>query len=142
MGEVSSYQLPSHKDKGDQSSICVSCPNAKKPKAKADIVQDKDWYYASHEEPLSSKSTDEELMSIDDLLMQISDDMMLPSVSAAEITNIKYGLTMKINEVQDKDWYYASLPTISANDKGKEPLEAADVVKGKPAREIVTTGLF
>ncbi|KZV41887.1 hypothetical protein F511_32573 [Dorcoceras hygrometricum] len=37
MGEVRSYQLPSHKEKGEQSSIYVGCPNAKKPKAKADI---------------------------------------------------------------------------------------------------------
>ncbi|KZV44683.1 embryo-abundant family protein [Dorcoceras hygrometricum] len=86
---------------------------------------------------LCNKPTDEEMMSIDGFLMQISDDMMLPSVSAAEITKIKFGLSVKINEVQDKDWYYASLPTISANDKGKEPLETADVVKGNPAREMV-----
>ncbi|KZV41531.1 hypothetical protein F511_32373 [Dorcoceras hygrometricum] len=57
------------------------------------------------------------------------------AISAAEITKIKFGLTVKINEVQDKDWYYASLPQISATNKGKEPLEEVDVVKGNPARE-------
>ncbi|KZV25338.1 histone-lysine N-methyltransferase 2D-like [Dorcoceras hygrometricum] len=53
---------------------------------------------------LSTKPTDEELMSLDDFLMQISDDMMLPSVTAAEVTNIKFGLTVEIQEVQDTDW--------------------------------------
>ncbi|KZV32763.1 pentatricopeptide repeat-containing protein mitochondrial [Dorcoceras hygrometricum] len=86
---------------------------------------------------LSTKPTDEELMSLDDLLMQISDDMMLPSVTAAEVTKIKFGLTVEIHEVQDTDWYYASLPKISAHDKGKKLLEADDVVKGNPAREMV-----
>ncbi|KZV38406.1 hypothetical protein F511_27708 [Dorcoceras hygrometricum] len=85
---------------------------------------------------LCNKPTDEELMSIDDFLTQISDDMMLPSVTAAEVTKIKFGLSVEINEVHDKDWYYASLPQISATDKGKEPLEEADVVKGNPAREM------
>ncbi|KZV54160.1 Galactomannan galactosyltransferase [Dorcoceras hygrometricum] len=86
---------------------------------------------------LSNNPSDEELMSLDDLLMQISDDMRLPSVTAAEVTKIKSGLPVEIHEVQDKDWYYASLPKISAHDKGKKPLEADDVVKGNPAREMV-----
>ncbi|KZV40276.1 hypothetical protein F511_17684 [Dorcoceras hygrometricum] len=88
-------------------------------------------------ELLFNKPTDEELMSIDDLLMQISDDMMLPSVTVAEVTKMKFGLSVEINEVQDKDWYYASLPQISATHKGKDPLEESDVVKGNPAREMI-----
>ncbi|KZV58413.1 hypothetical protein F511_14769 [Dorcoceras hygrometricum] len=52
---------------------------------------------------LSNNPTDEELMSLDDLLMQIYDDMMLPSVTAADVTKIKFGLTVQIHEVQDKD---------------------------------------
>ncbi|KZV24066.1 hypothetical protein F511_24373 [Dorcoceras hygrometricum] len=52
---------------------------------------------------LSTMPTDKDLMSLDDLLMQISDDMMLPSVTAAEVTKIKFGLTVEIHEVQDKD---------------------------------------
>ncbi|KZV50727.1 hypothetical protein F511_20054 [Dorcoceras hygrometricum] len=43
------------------------------------------------EEASSSKNQPEELMSLDDLLMQITEDMMLPSVSAAEITKIRLG---------------------------------------------------
>ncbi|KZV32676.1 hypothetical protein F511_21223 [Dorcoceras hygrometricum] len=86
---------------------------------------------------LCNKPTDEELMTIDDLLMQIYDDMMLPSVTAAKVTKIKFGLSVEINEVQNKDCYYVSLPQISATDKGKEPLEEVDVVKGNPAREMV-----
>ncbi|KZV40461.1 cell division control protein 2 [Dorcoceras hygrometricum] len=84
-----------------------------------------------------SNPTDEEQISLDDLLMQISDDMMLPSVTAAEITKIMSDLPVKIKEVQEHDWYYANLPKIYATEKGKAPLEEADPVKGNPAREMV-----
>ncbi|KZV20900.1 hypothetical protein F511_27769 [Dorcoceras hygrometricum] len=86
---------------------------------------------------VSSKHTEEEHMSIDDLLLQISDDMMLPSVTAAEITKIRLGDSITINEVQERDWYYASLPRISTHDKGKEPLEENEPVRGNPAKETV-----
>ncbi|KZV34269.1 mucin-2-like [Dorcoceras hygrometricum] len=86
---------------------------------------------------LNNTTNDEELMSVDDLLMQISNIMMLPSVTAAEVTKIEFGLTVEIHEVQDKDCYYASLPKISAHDKGKKPLATDDVVKGNLAREMV-----
>ncbi|KZV36877.1 hypothetical protein F511_18050 [Dorcoceras hygrometricum] len=86
------------------------------------------------EKSVSSNQTDDEQMSLDDLLMQITDNMMLPSVTAAEITKIKSDLPVEIKEVHDQDWYYASLPKISATEKGKVPLEEADTVKGNPAR--------
>ncbi|KZV31146.1 glycine C-acetyltransferase [Dorcoceras hygrometricum] len=89
------------------------------------------------EKAVGRNQKDEELMSIDDLLMQIFDNMMLPSVTAAEVTKIRLGSSIAINEVQDRDWYYASLPRISIHDKGKEPLEEFDIVKGNPAREMV-----
>ncbi|KZV24008.1 CBL-interacting protein kinase 10-like [Dorcoceras hygrometricum] len=89
------------------------------------------------EKSAGSNPTDEELMSIDDLLMQISDNMMLPSVTAAEVTKIRFSSSIEINEVQDRDWYYANLPRISTHDKGKEPLEEDEFVKGNPAREMV-----
>ncbi|KZV30701.1 hypothetical protein F511_42208 [Dorcoceras hygrometricum] len=75
------------------------------------------------EKPIGSKHTTEEHMSIDDLLMQISEDMMLPSVTAAEITKVRLGESINIHEVQEHDLYYASLPRISIHDKGKEKLE-------------------
>ncbi|KZV58114.1 developmentally-regulated G-protein 3 [Dorcoceras hygrometricum] len=86
---------------------------------------------------VGSKHTEEEHMSIDDLLLQISDDMMLLSVTAAEITKIRLGESININEVQERDWYYASLPRISTHDKGKEPLEENEPVIGNPAKETV-----
>ncbi|KZV32751.1 hypothetical protein F511_31899 [Dorcoceras hygrometricum] len=86
---------------------------------------------------VGSNQIDEELMTLDDLLMQISDDMMLPSVTAAEITKIKSDLPIEIKEVHDQDCYYSSLPKISATEKGKAPLEEDDTVKGNPAREMV-----
>ncbi|KZV52060.1 hypothetical protein F511_19404 [Dorcoceras hygrometricum] len=89
------------------------------------------------EKAIGRNQTDEELMSTDDLLMQISDNMMLPSVTAAEVTKIRLGSSIAINEVQDRDWYYASIPRIYIHDKGKEPLKEVDIVKGNPAREMV-----
>ncbi|KZV21039.1 hypothetical protein F511_09293 [Dorcoceras hygrometricum] len=86
---------------------------------------------------VGSKQVAEELMSIDGLLLQIPDDMLLPSVSAVEITKIRLGESISINEVQERDLYYASLPRISALDKGKEILEEDEPVKGNPARETV-----
>ncbi|KZV24942.1 hypothetical protein F511_17508 [Dorcoceras hygrometricum] len=81
-----------------------------------------------------SMHTNKEHMSIDDLLLQISDDMMLPSVNAAEITKIRLGESIHIPGVQECDLYYASLPI---HDKGKEILEEDELVRGNPARETV-----
>ncbi|KZV20296.1 hypothetical protein F511_43000 [Dorcoceras hygrometricum] len=70
------------------------------------------------EKSVGSKHYNEEQMSLDDLLMQISEDMMLPSITVAEVTKIR-------------------LAEISTHDKGKEPLEEDEPVKGNPARETV-----
>ncbi|KZV24667.1 hypothetical protein F511_35726 [Dorcoceras hygrometricum] len=86
---------------------------------------------------VGSKQIAKEFMSIDDLLLKIPDDMLLPSVTAAEITKIRLGESISINEVQERDLYYASLPRISTLDKGKEILEEDEPVKGNPARETV-----
>ncbi|KZV55009.1 hypothetical protein F511_33843 [Dorcoceras hygrometricum] len=64
----------------------------------------------------NSKLVTEEHMSIDDLLMQISEDMMLPSVTAAEITKISLGESISIPVAQERDLFYASLPRISIHD--------------------------
>ncbi|KZV35983.1 hypothetical protein F511_16965 [Dorcoceras hygrometricum] len=93
--------------------------------------------FVDMDKAVGSKHTEEEHMSIDDLLLQISDDMMLPSVTAAEIKKIRLGESININEVQERDWYYASLPRISTHDKGKEPLEENEPVRGNPAKETV-----
>ncbi|KZV39426.1 hypothetical protein F511_24130 [Dorcoceras hygrometricum] len=85
----------------------------------------------------NSKPVTEEHMSIDDILMQISEDMMLPSVTAAEITKIRLGESISIPGVQERDLFYASLPRISIHDKGKEILVEDDPVRGNPARETV-----
>ncbi|KZV26871.1 hypothetical protein F511_22432 [Dorcoceras hygrometricum] len=84
-----------------------------------------------------SKPIPEEDMSIDDLLLLISTDMMLPSVTATEITKIRLGESISINEVRERDVYLASLPRISIHDKGKDILEEDEPVRGNPARETV-----
>ncbi|KZV57785.1 splicing factor 3B subunit 1-like [Dorcoceras hygrometricum] len=81
-----------------------------------------------------SKS-DEESMSIEDILKQIQEGMMLPSFTAAEPTRIKFGRGIEIPEVSEGDWYKASLPRIATTEKGKVPL-VEDEIKGHPAREM------
>ncbi|KZV44209.1 hypothetical protein F511_43454 [Dorcoceras hygrometricum] len=89
------------------------------------------------EKPIGSKHTTEEHMSIDNLLMQISEDMMLPSVTAIEITKIRLGESINIHEVQERDLYYASLPRISIHDKGKEILEEYELRGQKQRLKII-----
>ncbi|KZV55036.1 hypothetical protein F511_10158 [Dorcoceras hygrometricum] len=79
----------------------------------------------------------EETMSIDDLLLQISDDLMLPSITAVELTKIRLGESLNFGDVQERDMYYASLPRISSHDKGKWILVEDEPVRGNPAREVV-----
>ncbi|KZV42310.1 dystroglycan-like [Dorcoceras hygrometricum] len=43
-------------------------------------------------------------MSIDDLLLQISNDMLLPSITATEITKIQRGESVSITEARERDW--------------------------------------
>ncbi|KZV44705.1 hypothetical protein F511_37408 [Dorcoceras hygrometricum] len=84
-------------------------------------------------ELIETSTSDEESMSIDDILMQIPEEMILPSVTAEEPTNILFGHGISFKEV---NWYKASLPQIDADDKGKEPL--VEEIKGNPAKEMFT----
>ncbi|KZV50464.1 leucine-rich repeat extensin-like protein 6 [Dorcoceras hygrometricum] len=77
-------------------------------------------------------TTDEESMYIEENLAQIPDNMFLPSIKAADITQIRYGQGIEIREV---DFYKASIPQIDDSDKGKESL-VEDSIQGHPAREI------
>ncbi|KZV20546.1 hypothetical protein F511_30119 [Dorcoceras hygrometricum] len=105
---------------------------------KQDSEEEIDFYVAkTGEEASSGKHHPEELKSLDDLLIQISEDTMMPSVTAVEITKIRLGESINIQEVQERDVYYASLPRISIHDKWKEPLVEDEPVKGNPARESV-----
>ncbi|KZV18457.1 dystroglycan-like [Dorcoceras hygrometricum] len=65
----------------------------------------------------NSKPVTEEDMSIDDLLLQISNDMLLPSITATEITKIRLGESISINESDleiDSDFEesYSDAPTV------------------------------
>ncbi|KZV50594.1 Helicase protein with RING/U-box domain [Dorcoceras hygrometricum] len=79
--------------------------------------------------------TDEESMSIEDLLQQIPGDAMFPSVFSAKPTKIKFELGIQIPGIHKVGKYKANLPKIAATDKGKEPL-VVDTIQGHPAREI------
>ncbi|KZV34146.1 splicing factor 3B subunit 1-like [Dorcoceras hygrometricum] len=82
-----------------------------------------------------STTPDEELLSIEDILKQIPADVMLPSVSAAEITRVKFARSIEIPEVHEGDWYKARVPHIDIYDKGKAPL-VENTIKGHPAWEM------
>ncbi|KZV32609.1 hypothetical protein F511_36602 [Dorcoceras hygrometricum] len=83
------------------------------------------------------KQVTEETMPIDDLLLQISDDLLLPSITAVELTKIWLGEFLNFGDVQRGDLYSSSLPRISSLDKGKGILVEDEPVSGNPAREIV-----
>ncbi|KZV42877.1 zinc finger protein [Dorcoceras hygrometricum] len=82
-------------------------------------------------------SSDEELLSIDDLLKRIPGDMMLPSVLVDEPTGIKFRHGISIPGVADGDLYKASLPKIALTDKGKAPLVEASISKMELERREV-----
>ncbi|KZV41721.1 hypothetical protein F511_29986 [Dorcoceras hygrometricum] len=65
------------------------------------------------------KQVTDETMPIDDLLLQISDDLLLPSITAAEVTMIRLGAFS------------------STGDKGKSKLVEDEQITENPAREIV-----
>ncbi|KZV50816.1 hypothetical protein F511_09874 [Dorcoceras hygrometricum] len=70
----------------------------------------------SSKQTVASKRSFEELMSVDDLLVQICDDMMLPSITDAEISKIRIGESI---------------------DKGKGLLVDDEPVQRNPAQEMV-----
>ncbi|KZV49628.1 hypothetical protein F511_08949 [Dorcoceras hygrometricum] len=84
---------------------------------------------------VDGKTSDEELMSIDDLLATIPNDSTLPS-SAGVVTKIQFGKIIEIRGVEEGNWYKTRLPKIPATDKGKAPLSKKDSIKWHPSREI------
>ncbi|KZV20361.1 hypothetical protein F511_16429 [Dorcoceras hygrometricum] len=67
---------------------------------------------------VDGKTSDEESMSIDDLLATILHESKLPS-SAGVVTKIQFGKSIEIRGVEEGDWYKTRLPKIPAADKGK-----------------------
>ncbi|KZV38901.1 hypothetical protein F511_43261 [Dorcoceras hygrometricum] len=91
------------------------------------------------QEPLAQISNDDSLdadeqMSLEDILLAIPVDVPLPS-SSMEITKIVMGKTIKIPGVTEWTWFLKSLPSIPADDKGKEILVEKDPIKGNPPQE-------
>ncbi|KZV47710.1 hypothetical protein F511_19423 [Dorcoceras hygrometricum] len=80
------------------------------------------------------KVSDDETMTIDEILLTIPADCPLPS-ALGEITKIKLGKSISIPGVNEGDWYKDSLPKISVDAKGKAPLVIMDPIKGNPAKE-------
>ncbi|KZV53037.1 hypothetical protein F511_16299 [Dorcoceras hygrometricum] len=87
----------------------------------------------TEKEASATSMSDKDSMSIDDILMQIPEDMMLPSVTVEEPTKIRFEHGIEIKEV---DWHKATLPKIDPMDMGKAPL--VEEIKGNPAKEMFT----
>ncbi|KZV34661.1 carbohydrate transporter [Dorcoceras hygrometricum] len=93
----------------------------------------------SEEEPVVMEMNAElidvdEMMSLEDILMTIPADVLLPS-AGIEITKITMGKEIKIPEVNERTWFLNSLPKIPAENKGKAILVEKDPVNGNPAKE-------
>ncbi|KZV49299.1 hypothetical protein F511_23445 [Dorcoceras hygrometricum] len=83
----------------------------------------------------AEKSTDDESMSLEEILSTISDGCSLPSISG-EVTKIQLGKNIQFKDFNEGDWYKASLPKISTAEKGKAPLHEKDPIKGNPTKGI------
>ncbi|KZV30203.1 dystroglycan-like [Dorcoceras hygrometricum] len=88
------------------------------------------------EAPLSAEEvlSEDEKMSLDDILLSIPVDIPLPS-TCMEVTQIKMGQMINIPGVTKWTWFLKQLPRIPAEDKGKELLVEKDPVMGNPAKE-------
>ncbi|KZV28114.1 hypothetical protein F511_27680 [Dorcoceras hygrometricum] len=76
----------------------------------------------------------DEKMSLDEIILTIPAELPLPSAKR-EVTKITIGKDIKIPGVDEKTWYLARLPQIPVDDKGKEPLQLKDPIKGKLPQE-------
>ncbi|KZV22931.1 hypothetical protein F511_37844 [Dorcoceras hygrometricum] len=72
----------------------------------------------------------DEKMSLDEIILTIPAELPLPSAER-EVTKITIGKEIKIPGVDEKTWYLDSLPQIPVDDKGKDPLQLKDPIKGK-----------
>ncbi|KZV25184.1 hypothetical protein F511_30619 [Dorcoceras hygrometricum] len=86
--------------------------------------------------PISAEEvlSEDETTSLDDILLSIPVDIPLPSTCMV-VTQIKMGQSIKIPGVTEKTWFLKSLPSITADDKGKDLMVEKDPVRGNPAKE-------
>ncbi|KZV22064.1 hypothetical protein F511_35356 [Dorcoceras hygrometricum] len=83
------------------------------------------------------RTFDEEFASTEQEKQDSEEQIDFDVAKTVEIKKIRLGGSINIQEVQERDMYYASLPRISVHDKGKEPLVEDEPVKWNPARETV-----
>ncbi|KZV24200.1 glycine-rich RNA-binding protein [Dorcoceras hygrometricum] len=79
---------------------------------------------------MANQTSDDE-----DHLKLIPDGVMLPCLTSAEPTKIKFSSAIEIRGVEDGDWYKKNLPSIAPTNKGKKSLVEPDSIQGHPARE-------
>ncbi|KZV55851.1 hypothetical protein F511_18315 [Dorcoceras hygrometricum] len=76
----------------------------------------------------------DEKMSLDEIILTIPAELPLPSAER-EVSKITIGKEIKIPGVDENTWYLDRLPQIPVDDKGKEPLQLKDPIKGKLPQE-------
>ncbi|KZV51183.1 tropomyosin-like [Dorcoceras hygrometricum] len=98
------------------------------------VEEPEDMEMSDSEKSVDEQIDEDELMSLEDIILSIPVDVPLPS-AGVEITKITMGNKIKIPGIDERTCYLASLPQIPVDDKGKEILVEKDPVKGNPAKE-------
>ncbi|KZV17005.1 hypothetical protein F511_26889 [Dorcoceras hygrometricum] len=86
-------------------------------------------------DPDEERRTDDESMTLEEILSTIPAGYSLPSTTR-EVTKIQLGKSIQFRVVNEGDWYKASLPKISSAEKGKAPFHEKDQIKGNLTKEI------
>ncbi|KZV24570.1 hypothetical protein F511_36762 [Dorcoceras hygrometricum] len=108
-------------------------------------LREQDLYYSGKYEadrmigvendPDEERRTDDESMTLEEILSTIPAGSSLPSTTG-EVTKIQLGKSIQFRDVNEEDWYKASVPKICTAEKGKAPLHEKDPIKGNLKKEI------
>ncbi|KZV49189.1 uridine kinase-like protein 1, chloroplastic-like [Dorcoceras hygrometricum] len=98
-------------------------------------VHDADRMIGVENDPDEERRTDDESMTLEEILSTIPACSSLPSTTG-EVTKIQLDKRIQFRDVNKGDWYKASLPKIATAEKGKAPLHEKDPIKGNLTKEI------
>ncbi|KZV32669.1 hypothetical protein F511_16392 [Dorcoceras hygrometricum] len=99
------------------------------------VTSEADRMIGVENDPDEERITDDESMTLEEILSTIPAGSSLPSTTG-EVTKIQLGTSIQFRDVNEGDWYKASLPKISTAEKGKEPLYEKDPIKRNLTKEI------
>ncbi|KZV46770.1 hypothetical protein F511_13490 [Dorcoceras hygrometricum] len=99
------------------------------------VTSEADRMIGVENDPDEERRTDDESMTLEEILSTIPAGSSLPSTTG-EVTKIQLGKSIHFRVVNEGDSYKASLPNISYAEKGKAPLHEKDPIKGNLTEEI------